>query len=261
MTVFFHELKRCKVSLGIWTAVITFMLAVCVVIYPEMSSQMGEISTVFADMGSFSRAFGMDQLNFGEFSGYFGIECGNVLGMGGAFFAAILGISALAKEEKEHTAEFLLTHPITRCRIITEKLCAIVAQIVLLNVVVIGMTCLSVVAIGESVDVKTFALLFLAYFLLQLELALVTFGISSFIRGNGIGAGLGIAVSMYFLNIIANLTEDLEFLKWITPFGYTDSADIITDKALNLGYVAVGMAFAFLGILAAYVKYTKKNIT
>jgi ABC-2 type transport system permease protein len=53
-------------------------------------------------------SFGMDKLNFGEFMGYFGIECGNVLGLGGALFAALAGISALAKEEKDRTAEFLL---------------------------------------------------------------------------------------------------------------------------------------------------------
>ena len=96
MTLFFHELKRGRLSLAIWSVAIAFMLGVCVIIYPEMSSQMGDISEMFADMGSFSAAFGMDQINFGEFMGYFGIECGNVLGLGGAFFAAILGISALA---------------------------------------------------------------------------------------------------------------------------------------------------------------------
>ena len=97
MTLFWHEIKRNKLSLIIWSAAISFMLAVCVFIYPEMQSQMGEISTMFADMGAFSDAFGMDQLNFGEFMGYFGIECGNTLGIGGAIFAAILGVSALAK--------------------------------------------------------------------------------------------------------------------------------------------------------------------
>lgn len=67
---------------------------------------MDEIGAVFAQMGGFSQAFGMDRLNFGEFLGFFSIECGNMLGLGGAFFAALCGISALSKEEREHTAEF-----------------------------------------------------------------------------------------------------------------------------------------------------------
>ena len=100
MTIVKHELRRGKTALIIWTAAISFMLALCVMIYPEMSTQMGDISALFADMGSFSAAFGMDRINVGEFIGFFGVECGNVLGLGGAFFAALIGISALAKEEK-----------------------------------------------------------------------------------------------------------------------------------------------------------------
>ena len=157
MTIVKHELRRGKTALIIWTAAISFMLALCVMIYPEMSTQMGDISAMFADMGSFSAAFGMDRINFGEFIGFFGVECGNVLGLGGAFFAALIGISALAKEEKEHTAEFLLTHPVSRGKIVAEKLCAVIVQIVILNLAVIAVTALSILAIGEDVPVKTWA--------------------------------------------------------------------------------------------------------
>lgn len=260
MTIFKHELRQGRVSLIIWTAAISFMLGVCIIIYPEMSTQMGDISAMFADMGSFSQAFGMDRISFGEFLGFFGVECGNVLGLGGAFFAALLGISALAKEEKEHTAEFLLTHPVSRTRIITEKLCAVIVQIVILNLAVIAVTALSVLIIGEEADIKTLALLFLSFFLMQLEVAAVTFGISAFLRRGSLGIGLGLAAVFYFMNIVANLIDETKFLKYITPFGYTESADIIADGALNGGYLAVGMALAALGIILAFWKYGKKDI-
>ena len=260
MTLFLHELKRGRLSLAIWTVAIAFMLGVCVIIYPEMSSQMGEISEMFADMGSFSEAFGMDQLNFGEFMGYFGIECGNVLGLGGAFFAAILGISALAKEEKDKTAEFLLSSPISRSKIITEKLLAVVSQIVILNAAVAAAVVAAMIAIGVSADAGTVALLFLSYFLMQIEIAAITFGISAFIRRGGLGIGFGIAIGFYFLNIMANLTEELEILKWITPFGYADGASVVTDEALNVGYLGVGLLLSVVGIAAAYLKYNKKDI-
>lgn len=260
MTVFKHELRQGRSALIIWTAAISFMLGVCIVIYPEMSTQMGDISAMFADMGSFSQAFGMDRINFGEFLGFFGVECGNVLGLGGAFFAALLGISALAKEEKEHTAEFLLTHPVSRTRVITEKLCAVIAQIVILNLAVIAVTALSVLIIGEAADIKTFALLFLSFFLMQLEVAAVTFGISAFLRRGSLGIGLGLAAVFYFMNIVANLIDETKFLKYITPFGYTESADIIADGALNGGYLAVGMALAAIGVILAFWKYGRKDI-
>ena len=260
MTIFKHELRQGRSALIIWTAAISFMLGVCIIIYPEMSTQMGDISAMFADMGSFSQAFGMDRINFGEFLGFFGVECGNVLGLGGAFFAALLGISALAKEEKEHTAEFLLTHPVSRTRIITEKLCAVIVQIVILNLAVIAVTALSVLIIGEEADIKTFALLFLSFFLMQLEVAAITFGISAFLRRGSLGIGLGLAAVFYFMNIVANLIDETKFLKYITPFGYTESADIIADGALNGGYLAVGMVLAALGIILAFWKYGRKDI-
>lgn len=261
MTVFKHELRQGRSALIIWTAAISFMLGICIVIYPEMSTQMGDISAMFADMGSFSQAFGMDRINFGEFLGFFGVECGNVLGLGGAFFAALLGISALAKEEKEHTAEFLLTHPVSRTRIIAEKLCAVIVQIVILNLAVIAVTALSVLIIGEEADIKTFALLFLSFFLMQLEVAAVTFGISAFLRRGSLGIGLGLAAVFYFMNIVANLIDETKFLKYITPFGYTESADIIADGALNGGYLAVGMALAAIGVILAFWKYGRKDIS
>lgn len=260
MTVFFHELKRGKVSLLIWSCAIAFMLGICVLIYPEMKTQMSDISEMFADMGSFSDAFGMDKINFGTFIGYFGVECGNVLGLGGALFASILGISALAKEEKEHTAEFLLTHPVSREKVLAEKLLAVFLQIIILNLVSAIVTVLSVLAVGESVDAKVMLLLFLAYFMMQIEISAVTFGISAFLKGNGLGIGLGIAVLMYFLNIMANLTENAKFLKYITPFGYTEGADIISNSAIEVKYLAAGLVFTVTGLVAAFLKYRKKDI-
>ncbi len=260
MTILKHELRQGRTALLIWTAAVSFMLGVCVLIYPEMSAQMGDVGGMFADMGSFSAAFGMDRINFGEFIGFFGVECGNVLGLGGAFFAALLGISALAKEEKEHTAEFLLTHPVSRREVIAGKLCAVIVQIVILNAVVIGVTALSVLAIGERAPVKMLALLFTAYFLMQLETAAVTFGISAFLSRGGMGIGIGLAAVFYFMNIIANLIQETKFLKYITPFGYAEGADIISERTINGRYLTVGMIFAAAGIAAAFRRYGGKDI-
>lgn len=260
MTIFKHELRQGRTGLLIWTAAIAFMLGVCILIYPEMGSQMEEMSAMFADMGSFSQAFGMDRINFGAFIGFFGVECGNILGLGGAFFAALLGISSLAKEEKEHTADFLLSHPISRSKILGEKFLAIVLQIGILNAAAVGVTALSVLLIGEEVSLKTLALLFTAYFLMQLEVACITFGLSAFLRRGSLGIGLGLAAVFYFLNIIANLSKGAEFLKYITPFGYTEGADIIADGAINAGYLGVGIFLAAVSVALAFWKYHTKDI-
>ena len=260
MALLKHELRQGKIALILWTGIVAFMLALCVLIYPEMKAQMSAISGMFSDMGGFSAAFGMDKLNFGEFMGFFGVECGNILGLGGAFFAALLGIQALAKEEKDGTAEFLLTHPISRSRVLLAKFGSLCLQLTVFTAIVTGVTLLSVAAVGERPEPKTFALLFLAYFLLQLETAAVCFGISAFIRNGGPAIGLGIAALFYFFNIVANLTKSARFLKYITPFGYTESSDIIARGSLDGRYLAVGMVLALSGIAAAFLQYRGKDI-
>ena len=133
MTLVKHELIRGRLPFLIWTGGIGLLLAVCLFLYPEMKGQMAGIQDMFSSMGALTAAFGMDRLNFGSLKGYYAIECGNVLGLGGAFFAALSGAAMLAKEEQDRSAEFLLTHPVSRRRILAEKLLALMIMITALN--------------------------------------------------------------------------------------------------------------------------------
>ena len=112
MTLWKHELKLSRISLLVWTSSIAFLMVICILMFPEMKGEMDSVSDMFASMGSFSQAFGMDRLNFGEFMGFYGVECGNILGLGAALYASFCAVSILSKEEKDHTAEFLLSHSI-----------------------------------------------------------------------------------------------------------------------------------------------------
>lgn len=261
MTLVKHELKQGKTSFLIWTASIGFLLAICVFLFPEMKEQMGSVSDVFASMGFFTKAFGMDLLNFGTLVGFYAIECGNVLGLGGAFYAALSAVGILSKEEKDRTAEYLLTHPISRIRIITEKLISVLIQITAMNLIIYAISVVSIAIIGEEIPWKELNLMHLAYYLLQMELAGICFGISAFLRKGSAGVGLGIAVVMYFLNLISNIADIAEFLKYITPFGYCEGADIVNNGSLNGTMVAIGIAIGIGGIIVAYLKYTRKDIS
>lgn len=260
MTLFLHELRCGRLPLIIWTVAVSFLLAVSVLLYPEMKGEMEGMTDMFANMGSFTDAFGMDQLNFGEFMGYFAVECGNQLGLGGAMFAAIVGASALSREERDKTAEFLLTHPVSRRKVVLCKYFALLSQVVIFTVGVSGTALLSAVIIGEEFDFGAILLLFLAYLLLQIQIASITFGLSAFLRKGGIAAGLGVGLGFYFLGILSNLAETLEFLKFFTPFAYTEGGKIVNDLVIEPKYLAVGGIFTVLGVAAAFIKYCKKDI-
>lgn len=260
MTLVKHELRQGKTSFLIWTASVGFLLAVCIFLFPEMKEQMDGVNDIFASMGSFTEAFGMDRLHFGTLIGFYAVECGNILGLGGAFYASLCAVGILSKEEKDKTAEFLLTHPVSRKRVLTEKLIAVLIQITAMNIIIYALAVGSIAAVGEAIPWREISLLHLAYYLLQLELAGICFGISAFLHKGSIGVGLGIAVMMYFLNLIANIADAAEFLKYITPFGYCEAADIVSNGSLDSTLVMIGAVMGICGIMIAYLKYTKKDI-
>ena len=260
MTIVKHELRRGKTALLIWTGSIGFLLIVCIFLFPEMKGEMEGINDLFSSMGSFTAAFGMDKLNFGTLTGYYAIECGNVLGLGGAFYAALTAVGMLSKEEKDRTAEFLLTHPVSRVRVLTEKLAALLILVTALNLVVYLLALVSMVLVGEEIPWKAINHMHLAYYLLQLELSGICFGISAFLRKGSAGTGLGLAAGMYALNLIANITESAKFLKYITPYGYCDGADIVSNGGLEWGKIAIGLCLGAVCAAAAYFCYPKKDI-
>jgi len=235
-------------------------MAVCIFIYPEMQKQMDSISDMFSQMGAFTAAFGMDTLNFGELTGYYAIECGNVIGLGGAFFAALVAIESISKEERDKTSEFLLVHPISRTNIISQKLLSVIVRVLVLNVVVFLAVIISIAAIGEPVPMKEMILLHLAYFLVQLVIAGICFGISAFISKGSLGIGMGVALLFYVINLIANLDDSVEGLSYLTPFGFCEGSDIIANLSLDGVRIAIMAAAACVCTGLAYVKYPRKDI-
>ena len=234
MTIVRHELWQGRAALAIWAGSIAALLAACVFLFPGMRSQMAAVSEAFASMGGFTAAFGMDRLRGGTLTGFYAVESGTILGLGGAFFASLTGASVLSKEERGRTADLLLTHPISRGRVVTEKLAAVPWREILL--------------------------LHGAYALLHIELGCVCVGLSAFLRRGGAGIGIGLAAALYSLELIANMTDRAGPLRYITPFSYCEGADILAGGRLDAGPVAAGMLLAAAGAAMAYCRYRGKDI-
>lgn len=261
MTIVKHELKQNQKTFLIWTIAVSLLLMICILIFPEMKNEMSSIGTLFSSMGSFTQAFGMDRLNFGSLIGFYAIECGNVLGLGGALYACLIATSALSKEQKDRTAEFLFTHPISRFRIINEKLISVVIQILAMNLIYFAVALVSMLVIGEDIPYKEVFLMHFSFLLLQLELAGICFAISAFLKRSGMGLGLGIAILMYFLHLISNMTESMKFLKYISPYSYCDGADIVANQKLDFVYIGLGILYAILALVVGYRYFLKKDIS
>ena len=259
MTLLKHELKRGRLSLIIWSAAISLLLIVCVLIFPLMKASMDELNQVLGSMGSYSEVLGMDQLDFTDCLQYFSMECSEMLGLGGGLFAALAGIAALAGEEKERTAEFLMTHPVSRQRIVAEKLAALMIRIFVFDVAVTLLTGASILLIGEEIHVGKYLVLMGTYLILHLELALISFGLSAFIRKGGVPIALGAVMGFYFLSIVSNIAEEAEFLQYLTPFGYANGTYLLEHLHPEPIALSVGIALAAASVLAAFLRYRTKE--
>ena len=59
MPIMLFEIKRNRLSMIIWSAVLSFLIAVCVFIYPEIAKEMENMKDIFANMiADYNRAHG-----------------------------------------------------------------------------------------------------------------------------------------------------------------------------------------------------------
>ncbi|MGN1089564.1 MAG: ABC transporter permease subunit, partial [Huintestinicola sp.] len=127
-------------------------------------------------------------------------------------------------------------------------------------IVVVGVTLISAAAIEESFEMKEFILLHIAYLIMQIEIACVCFGISAFIKRGSIGIGLGLALAFYFMNIVCNISEQAEFLRYITPYAYAEASNIISGSELDMELIFIGAGISIAAVAVSYFRYLKKDI-
>lgn len=255
-----HEWKQYGKMLFIWTAVIAGMNFVLMMIFPEMAEQMEGVTDLFSGMGSFSAAFGMNRINVATPMGFYGIEGGTILSVGGGMLAAVLGGSILSKEEQGHTAEFLFTMPHRRQTIVYAKLITMITMVCLFSVVCLLSGIISFIVIGEELLWKEFLLYHMAQLLLQLELGTLCFGISAFFTRASLGADIGIAVGFYFLQLFINVTDKADWLKYLTPYYYADAANVLGEGKIEAGPAALGILYGAAAVTAGVIYYGKRDL-
>ena len=260
MTFLKHELRMNRKLWLVWTLIVGGMILAYMMLYPAMQDSMKEMNDAFAQMGAFSQAFGMDKMSFGDAIGYYSMEVGAMLSMGGGMFAAIVGIGMLAKEEGSHVTEFIFVTPNSRNYFIRNKIIASFILIAAFDVVCMTFGFLAFLGIGEEIQLKAMLLFHGAQFFMHLEIASIGFGISAFLRKNNVGLGIGVAILLYFFSLLSNVTEKAEVLKYFTPYAYADGADIISSASWKTELMLIGLAVMVVAVVAAFFKYNKKDL-
>jgi len=264
MMIFKREFKRNMKSLIIWSAALSALVIVMMSVFTQMSEQADLIDQLMsAYPESIRSAFGMDTLNMATVLGFYGVEVYTMTTLFGSIYAAILASGILSKEQSEKTIEFLLSKPVTRTRVMTEKLAIVIVNLLIFHIVIIGVSALSFVLLqDQEVDWALFALMSCALFLLHAVFAAVGFFLSSFMnRGRTVmSTVLGIVLMMYFIHIAAGLADSISALQYITPFTYVDAADLLETGSLNILALTIIPIVIVVAILAAYTIYRRRDI-
>lgn len=261
MTLFKHELKMNIKSCLIWFISIAVLCDGCIFLFPLVKDSMKEMADGYSNMGGFSMAFGLDKLSIATIGGFFATEIGTMYALGVSLFAALLGIGILSKEEYGHTSEFLHTLPLGRKWIITSKLFAVTFLITIFDLLQFFLFMLSFLCIGEKVDLRSIIVYMLVQLLMHLEVAVICFAVSSVSKRNQFGMGLGLTLLLYMFDLISRITDKMENLKYVTPFYYSNSSDVIGNSGeVNGGLIAIACAVLVICITLSYRIYGQKDL-
>lgn len=258
--IFTHELKSNLKTFLIWTITIAGTNFAFMLMYPSLQDSMNKAMDAYSSMGGFTAAFGMDRLSMAEPLGFYGVYIGAILSLGGALFAATIGTGILSKEEGGHTAEFLFTLPYSRISIVLQKIAAVFLIIFAFNVVNLLLGLLSFPLISAEPAIREVLLYHVGQLIMQLEVAAIAVFLSAFTKKVSLGGGLGIALLLYFLDMMSRVLKQLEFAKYITPFYYANAADVIPNGHIDPSLIGIGIGIAIISLVIGIWYYNKRDL-
>ena len=247
MTLLWHEVRRNGKSLLIWACSVGLLSAGCLLLFQGLEESMGEMSEAFANMGMFATVLGMDKLSIGTMEGFYATEIALLYAIGGAMFAAMTGVALLSKEEEGHTSEFLHTLPLGRAYIVGWKYASLVVLVVSYNALCLAWILLGFAGAGQMPPVKEFA----CYHGVQLLMHL---------KRRQTGAALGFAMLLYVADLLCRILPDMEGLKYVTPFYFSNGTDIFVEGRADGGLLLIAGCVILVSVLGAVAVYRRRDL-
>lgn len=262
MHIIKRELRANLKSLLIWSFV---LIALVTVMNQEFSAYYDnpEMAVLLDSMPEgMMKAFGFEDANLTTTIGF--------VSLASFYFylllsvhAILLGSGILSKEERDKTAEFFMTLPVSREKIIlTKYITAIINCLVLL-----AATVLTIIVTLQPYDLtKDFysfmVLLTLALFMIQMIFLSVGFLLASLLKRykNSSKISAAIVMGMYILSIISSLSKHLDFFEYITPFKYYEAASIQMENGFELSAIVTTILIIVISMTATFLVYPKRDL-
>ena len=262
--MFKREMKINLKSFMIWTSILIGLFLVVFLVYPsivnsENMEMMDEMMKMFPE--EMLKAFNMDISSIDSAFGWLKTEGFVFVLLITGIYSGILGSNILLKEESDKTIEYLNSVPITRKKIVTNKILSGILYIFLM-VSIVGIFNLIGLSLSGDFDRKTYILLSITPIFSSIVIFAVCLFLSTFTHKTKktIGISLGLVFASYFLNVLSEIGESTEFLKYISIFTLADIRNVITSASINPLMVILTIGITMIFIVLTFIHYEKKEL-
>ena len=259
-----REMKINLKSFIIWTSILIGLFLVVFLVYPsivnsENMEMMDEMMKMFPE--EMLKAFNMDISTIDSAFGWLKTEGFVFLLLITGIYSGILGSNILLKEESDKTIEYLNSVPVTRKNIVLNKIFCGLLYIVLM-VAIIGIFNFIGLSLSGEFDRKSYILLSITPIFSSIVIFAVCLFLSTFTHKTKktIGISLGIVFASYFLNIISEMGESTEFLKYISIFTLADIRNVIINVSINPLMIVLTIGITVVFMILTTIRYEKKEL-
>ena len=259
-----RELKGNLRGFLIWTGTMLITLLLIYLVYPSIVSD-GKGNKVNEMLEAFPpdllKAFNMDLVGLDTAYGWLKSEGFTFLYLIIGIYSCLLGSNILLKEESEKTIEYLASLPITRRKVVTDKIVVAVIYIVSM-IAILGVFNVIALNISENPDNKQLLLLSLTPVFPSIVLFALGLFISTFTHKTKkmFGISIGMVFAMYILSVIAEMGESVKGLKYLSVFTLADSRGVIKSSELKPVYAIISLILFATLIILSTVRYQRKEL-
>ena len=262
MNIFRLEFNMRLRSVITWSVAVAAIILVYISLFSSFAANAEQVNQLMANYPKgLLDAFGLNGTDLSTVMGFFGFVFLFVQ-ICLAIQASNYGFSLVSVEEREWTADFLLTKPVKRTRILTSKLLAALCGLAITDAVVWA-ACFGFINLfkgDKPYDTGTLLLL-LSIILFQLFFFCVGLFVSLLVKRirSVMPYSMGLAFGMYVLGVFSGLLGT-SVLEKITPFKQFDPSYIVQHGTYNLPLVAISLVVIVVSLAGSYVLYTKRDI-
>lgn len=263
MTLFTAWMRSSRRWFVGWLVGLSAFTLINVYTYPAVRDQPGFDEALEGMPDALLALFGIDpELSLISPEGYlisqmFGFLVPLLLAVAGV----TLGARAIAGEEEQGTLELVLSHPVTRARVVAERLGATLVLLTVLAATQWGLTLASAATIDmrlptfETTAAWTMSLLF-GMLIGSLGLAV---GAAVGRRGIALSVAIAVAVAGFVMQSLGEIATALGWLRAVSPFHYVNANDPLINGFRGLD-VAVLLGLTVIVVVAGMLRFARRDL-